>query len=65
MSTLELELDGVQVLKMEVPKKAARPLLAYLRRHERLIPYDISAAVFMRHWNMGVNLSKTQNATNA
>jgi len=46
----------------EVPREALRPLVAYMRRHQRL-PFMVSANIFMSHWKQGGNLMNMPDPT--
>lgn len=47
--------DNLMSTEYDVPDKAMKPLNQYMERHARL-PFYVSVAIFMRHWNMGINL---------
>lgn len=57
MKSLTIVAEGIQEFKTEVPDESVAPLLAYMRKHEKLLPFEVSARIFLRHWQMGVNLS--------
>ncbi len=54
---LTIEIDGVVAISRDdIPDGAMLPLLGYMEKHERLLPFDVSAGVFLNHWKRGINL---------
>lgn len=56
---LRIEIDGILMIdRDDIPDGAMLPLLAYMEKHQRLLPFEVSADVFLSHWKRGINLMK-------
>lgn len=58
MSTLTVDVDGIPEFETVIPDEAVAPLLAYMEKHENNLPFAVSASIFMRHWQNGINLTE-------